>query len=139
MNQVGLFEEFWTSFGHLPLQNRREYYDSLTRIQRHKLLHSFYSDGWFDLFVRNHVDKTILNIKDSFGIDLIELRINAIKNRKVHLIEREVWDRIEQLLSECGELDSFDSSLFVGGLVVSAWGKHRQFYVIRAANHNHWR
>ena len=136
MQKVGLFEEFWVKFGHHPLQTRREYYDSLTIKQRRKLLHSFYSDGWFDLFVRNHLDKIMSRIKRCFGIDLIELRINAIRNRKVYLIEREIWDCIERLISE---FDNFDTSLFVGGLVVSAWGKKKQFYVIKAARIGHWR
>lgn len=136
MHKIGLFGEFWADFGHLPLQDRREYYDSLTRRQRCELLHSFYADEWFDLFVRNHLDKSISQIKQRFGIDLIDLRINAIKNHKIYLIERNVWDSIEQIINE---FDDFDTTLFVGGLVVSTWGRRRQFYVVKAARADQWR
>jgi hypothetical protein len=58
------------------------------------------------------------------------MRLQAIKLGKVFLIEKPVWEHIENLMLEFE--DYYDSNLIFGGLLISDWGVHKQFCKIRA-------
>ena len=129
MQTRSLFREYWEVYANRSIEDRRRYYDSLNPRQREQLLHSFRSENWPELFFRNVLEQAIDEIKSTYRIDLIDLRIKAIRDGRVFLIEKEIWERIEALYEYA---DYVDLTFIFGDLIVSAWGKHRQFYRIRS-------
>lgn len=132
-----LFLDFWSRFSDKSLLARRQYFDSLSKSERHKLILSFYSGGWNQFFAKIYVDFLLSKIKEEYDIDLIDLRIKAIKFNKVFLIEKHIWDRIEELVLEWQDL--YDADVIFAGLLVTTWGRHKQFCKIRARRHMQWR
>jgi len=130
MRKVDLFENFWKVYHDKSLQERQDYFNSLSKKDQSKLLKSLYKNGWYDLFIRNYVDDVVEYIKNNLKIDLLDMRIKAIKFKRIFLVDKVVWDAIELIMSEIDEY--YDTNIFIGGLKVSAWGRKKQFYKIRS-------
>lgn len=128
--QPSRFGEYWAKYASRSVRSRKAYFDALPQEEQRLLLESFYSENWPALFFRNMLDETLDEIKRTYNIDLIDLRIKALRCRRTFLIERDVWEHIEQLT--CAFDDHIDISFLFAGLTVTAWGKERQFYIIRA-------
>lgn len=124
------FESFWVEYHERPIYERRIYFDSLSRREKSQLIDSFFRDGWASVVVQNILDQRLDYIKEHYGIDLIELRLQAIKLGKVFLIEKEVWEEIEDLMFEFD--DYYDANVLFGDLVINDWGRQKQFCKIRA-------
>jgi len=117
--------------------DRKKYFRSLSKSDQHYLINSFYNNGWRDLFIQNHINTILDTIKSQYNIDLMDLRIQAIKNGRIFLIQKDIWESIESLFIY---LDScYDIDIIFGGLTVSSWGKNRQCYLIKARQINKWR
>lgn len=130
MKQYLTFETFWMDYQKRSIHERRDFFDSLSKTQRSQLVCSFFDDGWAQLVVQNVIDKRLDYIKRLYDIDLIELRIQAIKLGKVFLINKRTWEEIEDLMLEFE--DYYDINILFGDLVVKEWGRQRQFCKIRA-------
>ncbi len=131
-----LFERFWRKFKYRSVEDRANHFNSLSKTQQSKLLQSFYSDGWFEKFIQDYLDKQLDTIKQEYGIDVIQMRLQAIKNGKIFLIQKPIWDYIIRSLSV---FETYDSDVFFGGLVMSEWGRKKQFYKVHAVKLNQWR
>ncbi len=131
------FLSFWSQFGEQPLSNRREYFESMSKQERANLIQSFYQGGWHNFFATVYIDYLLDEFKATFDIDLIDLRIKAIKHNKVFLIDRDTWEYIQELMLEFNNY--YDSSLIFGGLKMEIWGKKGQFYKIKARKLKQWR
>lgn len=131
------FQTFWSEFGTQTLSERRDYFNSLDSDQKTLLIRSFKQDGWDRFFAAIYIDHLIDRIKKEFKIDLIDLRVKAIKFRKVFLIDTLLWERIEELICEWS--DFYDIDIIFGGLQICRWGKSGQFCKIRAKKHLNWR
>jgi len=126
------FEQFWSKYSSKPLKERRDYVDSLSTQDRNILFNSFFADGWYDLFLQNEIDIMLNYVKDKFDIDLIDIRIKALKYNKIFLVEKSIWDNVLAVFNEYDTL--YDIKIVFGGLSISSWGKLNQFYVIRRSN-----
>ncbi len=131
-----LFEIYWSKFSAKSISDRREYFDSLTYRQQSMLIESFFDGRWCELCVQNMLDETLDYIQLTHQINLIDLRIQAIKTGRVFLVEQSVWEDIENRMLYYS--DFYDTDQYFGGLLVESWGKQKQFYRIRA-NKNQWR
>lgn len=131
-----IFSRYWSDYSTKSLDDRRLYFDSLTKRERNVLVDSFFNEGWHELFVQNFLDQSLDFINYHFNIDLISLRIQAVKHERVFLIKKNTWDTIEYLM--CMYSDYYDINKYFGGLLVEAWGRRKQFYRIRAIK-NKWR
>lgn len=127
-----LFLIFWQKYKNTSLDVRRAYVDSLNKQDRTNLYKSFYEYGWRELFLQNHIEHILLYIKKIYEINIIDLKIKAMKFGRVFLIEKFIWDDIEHLLED-------DCDKILSGLVVSAWGRKREFYVVKSHRKNLWR
>jgi hypothetical protein len=123
------FAAFWARFGDRPLKDRREYFSSLSRDAQESLIHNFFAEKWHEVLVHNIIDQRLDYIKQLYGLDLIEMRINALRSNKVFLVDKHIWDDVEDLLMEFQ--DYYDTDLIFGGLVVADWGTNKQFCKIR--------
>lgn len=136
MNRADLFEQFWMQYQNRPI-DRKSYFKSLSKSEQTHLINSFYDNGWRDLFIQNHINAILDNIQLQYNIDLLDLRIQAIKHGRVFLISTSVWEDIENMFTY---LDScYDIDIIFGGLTVSSWGRNRQCYLIKARQINKWR
>ncbi len=128
------FQNFWRKYKSQPLEARRKYVDSLSNRDRHKLFSSFFQDGWYDLFLQNEIDDILDFVKEKYNIDLIDMRIKILKYKKVFLIEEVVWDHIAELFMEYDS--TYNTDLIFGGILVTRWGRHNQFYRISRRSSN---
>ncbi len=122
------FEQFWSKYSSKPLQERRKYVDSLSREDRDVLFSSFFEDGWYELFLENELNSMLDYVKNKFGIDLIDIRIKAIKHNKIFTIDRKIWNYIEEIFKEYKNI--YEINLLFGGLTITSWGRRNQFYTI---------
>lgn len=126
-----LFIIFWSQYRNRPLEDRAQYFNSLSTTEKTRLLQSFFNGGWHEFFVQNHIEHLLDVFKRKYCIDLIEMRIQALKNNKTFLIKRVVWERIEEKILEWEEYYNID--IVFGGLQVCTWGRNKQFCKIRRA------
>lgn len=130
------FNTYWEQYCSKSTEERRQYFDSLTAADRQHLVKSFFGEGWHLLFMQNILDSCLDHIKTTHGIDLIDLRIKAVKEGKVFLIDRCVWEDIENEIFQYSDYCNMD--VYFGGLLIEVWGKAKQFYRVRAKR-NKWR
>lgn len=128
------FLEYWTSYRDKTLEERRIYFESLPKQHQASLLNSFFNEGWDRYFAQIYIDQILDLVKKNFNLDLVDLRIKALKSGRVFLIEKEIWDYIERELLEFQ--DYYNTDVLFGGLLISPWGKRKQFYKIRAKGRN---
>jgi len=126
------FNSYWRVYSEKTLADKQDYFSSLSINSQKKLLKSFFAEKLYSLYLQNIIDQTLDNIKEQYDIDLIDLRIKAIKFGRTFLIEKEIWDNIENSLYS----DAYDTDIYFGGLLVQSWNE--QFYRIRA-HKNLWR
>lgn len=131
------FTDFWSTYGNKSLLARGRYFSSLTKPQQEHLVQSFYDGGWDKFFIQMFVDQLLDNINEHYGIDLIDLRIKAIKHNRVFLIDKHVWSNVTSLIDEWRDL--YDTNIIFGGLEICSWGKREQFCKIKAKKQLHWR
>jgi len=133
---ISLFKIYWEEYSAKTIEERREYFDALSPLARKELIQSFFEEGWIEIFMQNLLDHIVDRIKRKYKIDLIDLRIKAVKYKRIFLIEKPVWDEIESELHKYVNHCNLD--VYFGGLLVESWGRKKQYYKIRA-RHNKWR
>lgn len=127
---VTTFLDYWSQFRDKPLQERQEHFSTLSKNEQKNILQSFFSDGWAKFFVQNHIEYLLDYVKEKFAIDLLDMRIKARKLKKVFLVDRKLWEIIEDLFFEFQ--DYYNVDIIFGDLMVSPWGKRKQFFKIRS-------
>lgn len=125
-----IFGEWWSVFASQSRESRLNHYSLLPKTQQLALQQSFLQDGWCELFCQNHIDHMLDYIKNVYDIDLLDMRIKALKYHRVFLVERYIWEDIERMILEYEPL--FNSSLLFGGLTVRSWGTQGRFVKISA-------
>jgi hypothetical protein len=128
---VSLFQEYWARFSNKSAKEREEYFSSLSKEAQRKLVRSFFEDGWHELFIHNIVADHLDFIKQTYNVDLLDLRIKALKGRVV-IVERKIWDHAKELVGPYSAYYRMDT-LF-GGLKIQPWGRLQQFYLIKRSN-----
>ncbi len=125
-----IFGQWWSTFETKSKESRLNHYSSLPKTKQLALRQSFLQDGWCELFCQNHIDHVLDHIKRTYGIDLFDMRIKALKHNRVFLVERYIWEDIENMILEYEPL--FDSDILFGGLKVRSWGTKKRFFKITA-------
>ncbi len=123
-----LFGEWWAENGTILPSERFRHFDSLTRDEQTNLKRSFFDERWDDLFYRNEIDEVLDLIKHTYSIDLIDLRIKAIWFRRIFLIERHIWDDIEDRIRFYEGY--YDVEKLFDGLSIRLWGENNGFFRI---------
>lgn len=122
-----IFGEWWSTFGCKSKTSRLDHYNSLSKSQQLALRQSFLEDGWCELFCQNHIDNLLDHIKNTYNIDLFDMRIKALKYNRVFLIEQHIWEDIGNMISEYEPL--FNSDVLFGGLDIRTWGTKKSFVI----------
>ena len=125
-----IFGKWWSIFEFQSKEARLNHYSSLPTAQQRALRQSFLTNGWCELFCQNHIDHLLDHIKSVYNIDLLDMRIKALKYHRVFLIERHILEDIENMILEYEPL--FDSNILFGGLRVRPWGTKKSFCRIAA-------
>jgi len=124
------FGKWWLQHKLKSRSERYFHFDSLTKEEQLVLKRSFLNDGWCELFCQNHVDRILDRIKNAYELDLIDLRIKALKYGRTFIIDRQIWEDAKKMILDYEPL--FDSSLIFGGIQSKPWGKYNQFVVIKS-------
>lgn len=127
---VSLFQEYWAKFSSKSDRERERYFSSLSQDAQKRLVRSFFEDGWHELFIHNIVDDHLNFIKQTYDIDILDIRIQAIKGKTI-LVERRIWDHVLELITPYESY--FRMETLFGGIVIKPWGKFDQFYLIKGA------
>ena len=125
-----IFGKWWSTFESKSKEARLNHYSLLPKTQQLALRRSFLEDGWCDLFCQNHIDHLLDHIKNTYNIDLLDMRIKALKYHRVFLVEQHIWEDIENMILEYEPL--FDSDVLFGGLKIRSWGTKKRFFKITA-------
>lgn len=116
------FPEYWYFVRVLTKEQREKLVEHLSIKEREFLTSSFKKGCWDDVMMRNLCDSYLDHIKDTSGIDLIELRSNVLKN-KPQLVQKNFWINVSQIFSEIKDqhtnyifanlaVDHFDDTYF---------------------------
>ena len=124
------FGKWWSKYESKTRDERIEHFNSLSQSEQNRLQESFLKDGWSQLFCQNHINEALDYIKEIYGIDLIDIRIKALKFGRVFLFDKDKWEDIEQMILEYDPL--FNSDIIFGGLQAKSWGRKHQFYRVTA-------
>lgn len=98
-----LFKKYWSEFYNKSNEERSEYFDSLSPRDQDKLIKSFFSEGWDSLIIQNIVDDHLDFIKDTYGIDLINVRIQVVCKHKKVSVNKKAWDHACELIKPYAE------------------------------------
>ena len=128
MNTPSLFQKYWSKFRDKDLEDRQSYFYSLSGPERRHLVKSFFEEGWHELVIQNIIGDHLDFIKQTYEIDIIDLRLKCTKHGMVRLVERRIWDHVNELIYPYA--DYYDTDMLFGGLEITPWGKHLQFYRI---------
>ena len=126
--KTSLFQEYWSRFSTRSNRERARYFSSLSNQAQKRLIRSFFEEGWCELIVYNIVDSYLDDIKKTYNIDIIDMRIQALKGRRF-LIPKDTWEKIEGLLLTYK--DFYNSNILFGGITAQHWGRYQQFYLIK--------
>jgi hypothetical protein len=89
------FTEYWYYARYLSREQRKIIFKSLSPEQRKYLDSSYLSEGWCDLFYRNDVNQKIDELKESYGYDVLEIRLKALKRKSVY-VPTKFWKIAEE-------------------------------------------
>ena len=79
------FTEYWYYARYLSREQRKIIYKSLPVEQKKFLDNSYLKEGWCDLFWRNEANEKIDEFKESYGYDMLEIRLKALKGKSVYV------------------------------------------------------
>lgn len=124
------FGEWWAINQFKKKEERFNNFESLSRVERTSLKRALFENGWCELICQNIIDEILDYIKETHDIDLIDLRIQALKFGRVFLIDKIIWEDIENMILEYDTL--FNSDTIFGGVVIKPWGRKKNFVRISA-------
>ena len=89
------FTEYWYYARYLSREQRKIIFKSLSTEQRKFLDKSYLKEGWCDLFYRNEVNDKIDELKESYGYDVLEIRLKVLKGKSVY-VPTKFWNIVEE-------------------------------------------
>lgn len=89
------FTEYWYYARYLSRGQRKLIFKSLSSEQRKYLDNSYLSEGWCDLFWRNEINLKIDELKESYGYDVLEIRLKVLEGKSVY-VPAKFWQIAEE-------------------------------------------
>ena len=93
------FTEYWYYARYLSREQRKIIFKSLSSEQKKCLDNSYLKEGWSDLFHRNEVNEKIDELKESYGYDVLEIRLKALQGKSVY-VPVNFWTIVEEQFSQ---------------------------------------
>jgi hypothetical protein len=104
------FAEYWHYIRILSEDQREILANCLSAAERKSLQQSFHRGGWQDLFMRNACDFTLDRLKEQYGIDLLDLRMQLLSGKK-RLVQKRFW----KYVNECFSRVAFEDIAYIFG------------------------
>lgn len=123
-----IFQDWWAVFYEKSHEERVRHLETLTRRDRHKLKKAFFQFGWHRYFCQNKIDEILDTIKDKYSLDLIDIRIKSLKFNRTFIVDRKIWNEIQDMFFEYKDLYNMDNVF--GGLIIKSYGTKKQFVTI---------
>jgi hypothetical protein len=93
------FAEYWFYAKYLDKSQRDTIFNSLSSEQQKNIQKSYHVCGWEDVFMRNHVDKRLDELKEEYNIDLLRIKYKVLSG-KSHFMKKKDWDFIVDVFME---------------------------------------
>ena len=93
------FTEYWYYARFLSTEHRKIIFKSLPSDQRKFLDNSYLSEGWCDLFYRNTVNLKIDELKESYGYDVVDIRLKVLMGKSVY-VPTKFWKVVEEQFNQ---------------------------------------
>lgn len=93
------FTEYWYYARYLSREQRKIIFKSLPSDQKKFLDDSYLKEGWCDLFWRNEINEKIDELKESFGLDVLEIRLKVLKGKSVY-VPTKFWRIVEEQFNQ---------------------------------------
>lgn len=89
------FTEYWYYVRYLSREQRKIIFKSLSSNQRKFLDSSYLREGWCDLFYRNEVNIKIDELRESYGYNVLDIRLKALRGKSVY-VPSKFWKIVEE-------------------------------------------
>jgi len=89
------FTEYWYYARYLSREQRKLIFRILPAEQRKFLDNSYLKERWCDLFWRNEINLKIDELKESYGYDVLEIRLKVLNGKSVY-IPTKFWKIVEE-------------------------------------------
>jgi hypothetical protein len=93
------FTEYRYYARYLSGEQRKIIFKNLPEKQKEFLNNSYLKEGWSDLFYRNEIDEKIDEIKETYGYDMLNIRLKAIRGKSIY-IPTNIWEVMEKQFSQ---------------------------------------
>lgn len=93
------FSEYWYYARSLSENQRKIIFRSLSSEQKASLDTSYRKDGWNDVFYRNEINERLDELKEAYGIDVLEVRSKVLRGKSVYLPSK-FWQVVEEQMSQ---------------------------------------
>ena len=93
------FSEYWYYARSLSENQRKIIFRSLSTEQKTSLDNSYRRDGWNDVFYRNEVNEKLDDLKNSYGFDVLDIKIKALKGKSVY-VPTKFWQIVEEQMGQ---------------------------------------
>ena len=93
------FVEYWHYAKHFTEEQRTMFFNSMSQDEQDRLKKSYKRGGWDDVFKRDIIDKMIDEFKETYNIDLLDIRYKIMKNKSVY-VPKKIWNIIIRELSK---------------------------------------
>ena len=93
------FSEYWYYARSLSENQRKIIFRSLSTEQKTSLDNSYRRDGWNDVFYRNEVNEKLDDLKKSYGFDVLDIKIKALKGKSVY-VPTKFWQIVEEQMGQ---------------------------------------
>jgi len=109
------FEEYWHYIRCLSSNQKKILFESLSSKERELLSRSVTTGGWEQVCYRDILNQILDDIKEEYGIDLLEARFRVLSGKSSYL-PREVWEEAVLRIHE-HDPDEEHTRFIFGGLV----------------------
>lgn len=114
------FEDFWGLTQDLTDYQRSIILKSLPEEKANSIIKEIKLEKWEDLIYRNKVDSLIDDVKERFGVDLLDKRRKIIKGKSQY-ISAKCWDYFVSCLSDM-DIDIKHYNYVIGGIGIEPDG-----------------
>jgi len=114
------FEDFWVLTQDFTDFQRNKILNALPQDKADSLVKEIKLEKWEDLIYRNKIDKIVDEVKEKFGVDLLDKRRKVLKGKSQY-ISAKCWDYFVEALSET-DMDIRHYNYVIGGIAAEPDG-----------------
>lgn len=106
------FAEYWSHTKLLSPEQRDIIFNSLPEAQQKMIQKSYHEGAWEDIFMRNHLDKCLDDLKNNHDLDILAIKTQVLSGHS-HFMKLSDWVFLENIFKD---YDSYHTQYIFGGI-----------------------